>query len=271
MKTHKKIPIIILTITVIFINSCQEAFSPDTITAEDNAKIENLLNDMFTLVSSTANEDSEQLRSQRIDSECTERQLDTLDDGVLKLTLTYDENGCETENGLIRKGQIITFFQRDWIQNKELSITTTFKDFYINDSKITGEIKIEYLGVEGLHPKYKQTATNMTISLPEEKQISWSGSREVKWLSGFLTRQNRNDDKIEINSSYTSNNRNGESYASKGENLIKDFSCEFPQIIAGKITIKKLDTEESELIIDFGNEECDADYTITQNGVTVTP
>ncbi len=252
-----------------FLTACQEEFKPDTETAEDNARAENALGDVFALVSNNTSGDGGKSFLEDTTDECFTRVIDTLEDGTFRLTLTFDSTGCDSGDGVIRKGQIITTFAGNWFEDKTKIVTTTFNNFSRDDVVLTGEVKIEFLGLENLKPRHQLTATGMKLSFPDGKEITWSGTRTVKWLSGFLTRRIRKDDKIEINSEYAGVGRGGSSYTTLGENLVKDFACEYKQPVSGRFTITKPETGDV-LTIDFGAGECDGEYTVTQNGTTVS-
>jgi len=251
-------------ITIIFVagiifNSCTEDFKPDSSTAKDNVMLQNILIEIFELVSNnTVSNNTTKLLIN--DSSCYSKTIDTLDDGTFRLTITFDKEDCEFDDGQERKGQIITTFEENWFEDKNKTITTTFNNFSIDEATITGEIKIEFIRFESLTQKHKITANNLKITLPDDTKITCSGNIERHIID---------NNKIKINSEYSGTAKNGSKYTTLGEDIITDFSCEQKQSTSGRITITKTDTGDV-VLVDFGDGECDDEYIVTQNGTTVS-
>jgi len=90
-------------ITIIFVagiifNSCTEDFKPDSSTAKDNVMLQNILIEIFELVSNnTVSNNTTKLLIN--DSSCYSKTIDTLDDGTFRLTITFDKEDCEFDDG----------------------------------------------------------------------------------------------------------------------------------------------------------------------------
>ena len=269
----KKIVLSILSIIFIlsmFLISCEEegTFDPDTVTAEDNARAEGVFGDIFALTSNNTSEEGggKALLGDSTDCFDVDIVIDTVA-GTRTMTLTFDEAGCDLGDGVIRKGQIIAVYEPNWFSGAGKTVTTTFNEFSRDNNVVNGTIEIVFLRLDGLKPVHKITATDMSITLEDGKTIAWSGERTIKWLNGFLTRRNRKDDILEINSEITGTNRNGEAYTSLGVNVVKDYTCEYKMPVSGTINITK---GTDIMSVDFGNGDCDCEYVLTQNGVSVT-
>lgn len=263
----KKLVLSILSIFLVFgllFVSCEEGteFDPDSDTAEDNARADGVFGDVFMFgANNTSGDDG----GKALLDECFTVTTDTLD-GMVTLKLTFDEAGCDLGDGIIRKGAIIYTFMPNWFQDEGKVVTTTFENFSRDDYVVDGEVKIVFAKLEGIHPTHTIIATGMKLTSPEGQTVSWSGTRTVKWLNGFLTRRDKTDDKLEINSEITGTNRNGESYTTIGALIVKDFSCQYKLPISGIMTINK---GTDVISVDFGAGACDCEYVVTQGGVSI--
>ncbi len=259
MKKNLSKIITLIFVVGIFLTACTEEFKPDSSTAKDNVMAQDILLEIFELVNNnTANYNSE--KSFLYDTSCFSKTIDTLEDGMFRLTLTFDKEDCDFEDELERKGQIITIFEENWFEDKNKILTTTFNDFSIDDAVITGEIKIEFVSFEALTQKHKITANYLKIRFPDKTEINCSGN---------LIRHIKEDNKIELNSEYSGLAKNIEAYTTLGENIRTDLSCDKKQSTSGRFTITKTNSGDV-LIVDFGDGECDGEYTVTQNGTTVS-
>lgn len=259
MKNYFLKIIALIFVVGIFFTACTEDFKPDSSTAKDNIMTQNILLEIFELVNNnTVTYNSE--KSFLYDTTCFSKTIDTLEDGMFRLTITFDKENCDFEDNFERKGQIITVFEENWFEDKNKILTTTFNNFSINDAAITGEIQIEFMLFESLTQKHKITANNLKINFPDKTEIICSGN---------LLRHIKEENKIEINSEYSGKGRNGSAYTTLGEKIIKDYSCDQKQATSGRFTITKTDSGDV-IILDFGEGECDGEYIITENGTTVS-
>lgn len=256
----------ILLLSGISFFSCEDPqFNPDTSTAQDNARAEGSIIDVFGLVSSNADGGGKSLKA---DSACYDIDF-TLDSvsGVRNLVITFDTAGC-TINDIIYKGKISSVIHGNWFEVGS-TLTTTFENFERDGIKIGGTITATYDSLAGTGldktPIHTITSTDMVQTYTDGKTVTWSGTTEIQWLSGYFTRRDRSDDKLLISGNTTGTNRSGEAYASISTDLLKEPLCKL--FVSGTVTITKgIDV----LTINFGNGDCDGEFTVTQNNVTVT-
>jgi hypothetical protein len=241
--------------------SCEEPqFNPDKSTAEDNARAEGSIIDVFGFVSNNS-EGGEKLLN--TDTACYDIEF-TIDSvaGTRTLVITFDEAGC-TIDELVYKGKITTVFTGSWIKVGS-SLVTTFTEFERDGVKLSGSISATYSQLDADGPLHTITSTNMVNTYSDGKTVSWSGTKTIKWLSGYFTHRNRSDDKLKIDGNLTGLNRAGESFTSISADLIKEPLCKL--FVSGTVTITKgIDV----IAINFGSGECDGEFSVTQNNQTV--
>lgn len=236
-------------------------FDPDSATAQDNARAEGSIIDVFGLVSSNADEDGGGEKSATLECYTVDFSRDTAS-GIRTLIITFDSLGCEID-GSVYRGQINTAIDGNWFEVGS-TMTTTFNNFSKDSVIHTGTMVATYTSNDNLTPIHNITATNMKLEFPNGKTITWTAEREIKWLAGYLTRKNRADDKLQINGTLTGVNKAGENFTSVSTNLIKEPACQL--FVSGTIVITKgLDI----INIDFGDGECDGEFTVTQNNYDV--
>lgn len=264
----KKFLFLILGFSVIFgitFFACEEpSINPDSETAKQNARAEGSIIDVFGFVSSNADGGGK-----AINEECYTLDFNhDVTTGIRTLSITFDEAGC-TINDVVFKGEIeAEIINGSWFEVGS-QMTITFENFERDGYGLSGTIVALYERNEGeniteLVPVQTITTTDMVQTYPDGKTFAWSGTREIKWLSGFFTKLNRSDDKIEINANITGTNLAGEAFTSVSESLIKNPDCD--QFVSGTVTI----TKGTDIItINFGNGECDGEFSVTQGGVSI--
>jgi hypothetical protein len=259
----------IITMFLMLSYSCNKPFNPDTSTAQDNARAQGSVIDVFGIVTSNADEGGGGKAYVADSTACYDINfaIDTVTN-VRSLIITFDSLGCDLGDGVIRKGQIIASISGPWFTVGSV-MTITFNNFSRDGNILSGTITSTHespvLTNGSLTPTYSLTSTNMGLTYSDGKTVSWNDNVDIVWLEGYLTILNRSDDKLQMNSVGNGINRNGEAFVTTGTDLIKIGTCE--GIVSGTLQITK---GVDNLTIDFGNGECDGSVTVTQNGTSVT-
>lgn len=178
------------------------------------------------------------------------------------VTLNFGE-GCEDANGRIRSGKIMITRTLD-IQASSYTLSTTFKDFYVNDYKIEGTRTIVYSANAEQKITANITLENGKISLPDGSVISRDAS--------YTKQIDREAGEISLTGSAQGVNRNGVSYvATTSSPLIYQTKCALEGIFlasSGKKTITRAGKRTVEL--DYGDGTCDRSLNLSIDGVERT-
>ena len=173
--------------------------------------------------------------------------------------------GCTGRNGRTRKGKIIAIYTgRITVPGK--TVTTTFDGYYVNDTKVEGEHKIENQSASNVWA-YAVTVTNAKLTKPNGNFIQWNSSKVITQVEGLGTPLFPRDDVFSVRGETNGAVKRDTVYyqwsAKTIEPLIKRFSCYW--IVKGKIGIRRTNTDGA--VIDYGNGDCDNKATITINNV----
>lgn len=174
--------------------------------------------------------------------------------------------GCTGRDGRTRKGRIIAIYTgRITVPGK--TVITTFEGYYVNDTRVEGEHKIENQSTSNIWT-YAVTVTNAKLTKPNGNFIQWNSSKVITQVEGLGTPLFPRDDVFSVRSETNGAVKRDSVYyqwsANTIEPLIKRFSCSW--IVKGKTGIRRTNTGGA--VIDYGSGDCDNKATITINNVT---
>ncbi len=259
--------------TAALISSCQdEGTDPAQIAEEDvqsainETEIESVLEDVdeitfYSLLTST---------NARIEDadDCPINCAEVTHDKDNKTIIIDYGDGCEDRRGRIRKGIIIITYTDNRLVPGAVQ-TITFNEFYIDGKKIEGVRTRENISTGFDEPlKYKITLTN--------GKITWEdgtfATREAEWIRTRIRAANPVNDQIIK-----------EGHASGITRRNKEYSVEITKPIVWKrgcmpalrvfipVEGTKVRTVgDVTITIDYGDGECDNEFSITKDGLTVT-
>lgn len=258
-----------LVASILFITtSCkkeEESTVPKYQSAMDNSKAENLFNGAFKQVSQY---------SVVVDTTTKNGSKDypilTITGVGYPKTFTLDY-GTRTicEDGRTRSGKIITQLSAPYLDSATV-IISNFDNYYetINnvDYHLTGTHTVTNTGHNNAgHPVYRVAVTNANVTTPDGV-ISWTSTRYREFSAGYNTIFNPFDDAYIITGSANGTDINGDAFTvTITQGLQVQFGCPF--IKGGKIEVSNPDRPT--IYIDYGNGECDANFTVTVNGNTL--
>lgn len=179
-------------------------------------------------------------------------------------TVTFDFRNGINKNNIIKKGKIIAVYSQRF-KTEGATVTLTFENYYVNDTKIEGTKTITNLG--------KNAAGNYTFSVVVSKSkindkrgtFTYEATRNIEWIKGEETPFIILDDEYAITGSSTGTNSKGFTFTTNITTpLIKKIS--YPYIIKGVIEIKP--SNRLLRILNYGNGELDAKATLTIGGIT---
>ena len=195
------------------------------------------------------------------------------------VTVDFGTEGCEGPFGTVRKGKIIIVVTGRL--RKEGSIrTVTFEDFSVNNFLIEGTKTTTNEGRnEDDNMYFSVVLTGGKVTTPEGQEITRSFTRTRTWIEGELTPRFRWDDIYHVDGEATGINRFGKSYTRTIiEPLVVKTACMW--LTQGMVEIVNYDaavtdgtveideSTKTEIILDYGDGECDDQATISVNGET---
>ena len=188
--------------------------------------------------------------------------------GTFPKTITVDfGTGCTDKRGITRKGKIIITVT-DKIYIPGATITVSHDGFYVEGTKIEGDLTLANITTDPAVPTFRKTVTNGKITREDGTYYTFSSSRKYKMIEGVSTPKDVWDDVWEIyDGTQTVNKSNGNYLTSKitpQNNLIKRNACRF--ISKGSIAVKGTNIEG---VLDYGNGDCDNKATFTAANGTV--
>lgn len=190
------------------------------------------------------------------------------------LTLDYGSSGCACNDGVTRKGQIITTITGLYVDSNMVA-TSTFSNFseIINgvEHHITGTHTVTNLGHNGQgHPYFSVDVQNASVSYTEGT-IHWTSQRENEWIAGFDTYLNPFDDEYSVTGSANGTDINGAAFT---VNITSPLICKFCtslwRWIVASGTLDIVNPGYPNITVDYGNGDCDLTVYIVINGTTYT-
>ena len=274
----KKITIYISSIllSIFIISSCQEdeIIESGTSNSDQHLIAENVFNDVGRIVEDAFIDNG-------VSKSCPDYTLINADSSDLDTIIIDFGNGDPIDclkYGKLRRGKIISTFTGKYRDPLSV-ITTTFDHYYVNNMWIQGEriltnnggnsngnvtFSIEVTGFDD-----DDNRIGARIGQEGQGTINWESSRTREWISGYNTFENYDDD-IYIVSGYSSgNSRSGQEFE---VNITKDLLVEL-RCLEDNSNSCLITRGEAELIpngfstriINYGNGECDCNYSVTLN------
>lgn len=176
-------------------------------------------------------------------------------------------NGCEDARGNVRKGIIIiTYNGRRFFPGS--SVVTTFDGYEVNGIQIEG-IRTLTNTSSSLqdNPKFNITVVGGKITWPDGTFATRYVDRTREWVR---VANNPLNDQWLVTGTAAGINRHGVGYSMEiTKPLVFKRSCAIDsRIILPVEGTKVFTTEDKQVIIDFGDGECDRLITVTVNGIS---
>lgn len=179
----------------------------------------------------------------------------------------FGTTGCKDENNLTRKGQLkITLSGPITTTGSKMTIDRI--NYSINSIKLEGTIEYTNTTTEATVPQWNRKVTNGKLIDAQGRVYANSGNYTTKQTAGVDTPFVLADNVYEItDGTHTITAADGTNLTfSVQETLVKKYSCLF--ISKGKL---KVQGGIFNGVIDYGNNDCDAVYTYTnENGASFT-
>lgn len=193
---------------------------------------------------------------------CAVITVDNADTYPKIFTVDYG-TGC-TIGQITRKGKLKVTVSAP-IFDKDSKMTIERIDYYINGMKLEGTIDYVNTTTDAQVPQWTRTVTNGKLINANGKVFLNSGSYTMQQTGGVDTPFKLDDNIYSMTAgSHTVTNEAGNFLTlTVQETLVKKYSCEY--ISKGKL---KIEGGILNGVIDYGNNDCDANFTYThQNGL----
>ena len=182
------------------------------------------------------------------------------------LTVDYGTSNCECNDGKTRRGKIITTYTGSYLATGTV-ITHTTDNYYVNDIKIDGTKTVTNKGTNSNSQPYFDIQINGVATLTSGTIVNYTSTRVRTWTNGFSTPLYRLDDVYEITGAANASYSNGGGYTANTTSAIQiKVGCGFPT----KGTISMTPINKATRVIDYGDGNCDLQFTVTVNGRTYT-
>ena len=275
MKTKKKLALLAITALVVSLTACKKENSTTTLLAEQETTFElstgqavadNITEDANSIfMEAAANKNLLGSNSQTITTTnsltCATITV-TPANGFPKTIVIDFGNGCISANGISHKGKISVVLS-DSVRKTGSTAIINFTNYYVNSFKKEGTIT--WTNTSTATAKgWQRKVANGKITAPDGRYWLHNGVRDAVQIDGANTPNTLLDDIFLITGNHTVTNAAGKTRdCFITEALQKKTVCD--NIGAGKL---KVQGNDHNAIIDFGNGDCDKLATISIDGGT---
>lgn len=180
------------------------------------------------------------------------------------LTVDYGTSNCDCNDGKTRRGKIITTYTGAYLAPGTV-ITHTTDNYYVNDIKIEGTKTVTNMGLNNNNQPYFNVQIDGQATLTSGNVVDYTSTRVRTWNSGFTTPLNRLDDIYDISGNATAVYSTGGGYTANTTTPIRiQVGCSFPT----QGVLEMTPVNKSTRTINYGDGNCDAQFTVTVNGNT---
>jgi hypothetical protein len=191
--------------------------------------------------------------------------LDTAN-SVKTVTVDYGNTNCDCNDGKRRRGKIVTTFTGQYMAPGTV-ISHTPVDYYVNDIRFDGTKTVTNMGLNTNGQPYFNVQIDGTATNTDGVVLTYTSTRVRTWVLGYTTLANRYDDEFNITGTATGTFSNGGGYSALTTSPIHvKFGCGLP--VSGTLEI----TPQNKPVrtVDYGQGNCDSQFTVTVNGNTYT-
>ncbi len=195
----------------------------------------------------------------------------------VRITIDFGTAGCiRPADGRTRKGKIITEYSSRLTVPSAIA-TTTFDNFYIDDTKIEGTVTITNTCPTPTNTpiilQYSIDVANAKLSSSNGDYVEWNSHKTITQTQGASTPLYPRDDAFQLEGSASGRAQKGNLLvaweSSITQPLVKTFECRW--IVQGIVKVVRASTNANTSwvgYLDYGIGNCDNQATATINGVT---
>jgi hypothetical protein len=267
--------LLIMSLTFFYFGCKKDKEDKDQTAATNSAIAENLFNDVFKQVDNAARQTSAAGAGKIIQLDsigCATVSISSADSLVWPKTLTIDfgSSNCLCSDLRNRRGKVIAVLS-DRYRDSATVINVSLDQYYVNDYHVEGTKVITNKGHIGTYGgghnlKYSIVVSNAKITFPgSSNYITWNSTRTREWIQGESTLLNWLDDVYMIDGTANGADVNGNPFTLTITSPLRiALNCRWIESGTLEITPQGHATRT----VDFGAGSCDAQATVTINGVT---
>ena len=270
MKKSISILLIFTALVVVFTNCRKRDKEVDFAkVAKENSIAQNLFDDVFKQVDNASKLQDDSCNNQKTGQGvfvrgCATITISTMD-AVFPKTIVVDfgTQNCLGNDNRYRRGKL-NYTITSWYREPGCLITIVPENFYLNDNKVEGVKTITNNGRNANNfLNYTIQVNDATITTSQNNTFTWSTLRNHEWIEGETTILNRFDDVYSITGS-----ANGITSSQISYNITINTPLNVlvgcPWVRSGTLTIS-IDGH-NDIVVDYGNGECDANAVARYNG-----
>lgn len=186
-------------------------------------------------------------------------------------TITIDfgtAEGCTDPRGNVRKGKIIITFSGNRFQINN-SVSTTYENFSVNGVKIEGIRTVQLTSIEPVI--HEITVEDGKITWPDNSFATRDLAHHFRKWDMKGTPLDRTDDEVVLleGGTATGINRRGKEYSMEiSSDIVFKAACFSTSKFLPAAGEKILSVEGKQIIVNYGQGDCDNVISVTINGVT---
>lgn len=212
----KKVAFLLLCSAVMF-SACKKGPTNVLDDADDNggyasdaSKIEWLSNDAISIADAAGNYyNGVYMRTTNTFGTCATVSTDTLHSPHV-IIVRFGNSNCKCLDDRYRRGTITISYDSNYSRKDQIH-TISFDNYYINDVKLGGTVKVTRIDTTVVGNWYYKVKVDASMTNQPNEIVYWQGSLVRKWVSGYATGE-RNDNVYSISGNATLTRANGHKY-----------------------------------------------------------
>lgn len=132
------------------------------------------------------------------------------------LTIRFGPINCTCQDGRARRGTIIVSYSGHYTDTSKIH-TISFDHYFVNDNEVSGYIKTTRKDTTVTGNWYYKVLVNDSLNMSQDplnsKYVVWTGNLVRKWISGYVSTLDRNDDAWSVSGNTTLTRPNGHQFS----------------------------------------------------------
>ena len=263
----RKVVSVLFALSLVAFSACKReeaALAPQTLNnIEDQILSSDLMDDVLEEVEYTSDIFFGELKTGFDD--CRTVTLEPMDRATWPKTITIDfgTEGCTLREGVVKKGKIIIVQDAPHFGNAWTKVIT-FDNYYVNGNKIEGT-NTTIFHIRSGHPIWTSTIVGGQVTTADGIIRTREAVHTRMQTRGTETLRDRSDDAFQLTGHAVGTRRDGKAISWViTEPLVISNNCRWIRKGVKVITLEG----QSDITVDFGENECDNIATASQDGVS---
>ncbi len=214
-----------IVVSMLFLNACHPSPTPGATSNEDDfsgyasdaSRVEWVTDDVISIADASGfiyNGTTMKTTHTTLGTCCTVG-TDTIS-SPHTLTIRFGPNDCLCQDGRYRKGTIVVNYFGHYSDTAQVHLLT-FDNYYVNDIQVSGYIKTLRKDTTVVGDWYYKVLVNDSLNMSQDplnsQYVVWTGNLVRKWVSGYVTTLDRNDDAWSVSGNATLTRPNGHQFS----------------------------------------------------------